>query len=97
METSVSELCWTCIITLTDIVSTLSDPNRKKGQVHDKQVNDELERFRLWMGNIGALNQPESSMSLESRLHKTKDVLDYVLRLLNDLNMFAKECRSTVS
>jgi len=97
MGTSVSELCWTCIITLTDIISILSDPNRKKGQVHDEQVNDELERFRLWMGNIGALNQPDSSMSLESRLHKTKDVLDYVLQLLNDLNMFAKECGSTVS
>lgn len=97
MEISVSEQCWTCITTLKTIVSTLSDPNRPKGRVHHEQVNDELERFRLWIGNIGALHRPQSSMSLESRLREAKDVLGHILQLLNDLNMFAGECGSTAT
>lgn len=91
MVASVSGQCRACITTLKTIVSTLSDPDRQKGRVRHEQVNDELERFSLWMGNIGALHLPESSMSLESRLHEANDVLTHILELLDDLNEVARE------
>jgi hypothetical protein len=81
----VSELCKACIANLNTIVSTLADSGSRKGPAYDVQVDDHLERFTLWMGNIGALHQPESPMSLESRLCEANDVLTYVLELLDDL------------
>ncbi|ERF76351.1 hypothetical protein EPUS_09435 [Endocarpon pusillum Z07020] len=97
MVASASEQCRTCITTLKTIVSTLSNPDRQKGRVHHEQINDELERFSLWMGNIGALHLPESSMSLESRLREANDVLTHILELLDDLNEVAGELLRIVS
>ncbi|KAF2193836.1 hypothetical protein K469DRAFT_712676 [Zopfia rhizophila CBS 207.26] len=97
MVVSVLERCRACITTLKTIVSTLSDPDRQKGRVHHNQVNDELERFSLWMGNIGALHRPESSMSLESRLREADDVLIHILELLDDMNEVAGELMEIVS
>lgn len=86
MSTSASAQCRACITTLKITVSTLSDTDRQKGEVKHEQVNDELERFSLWIGNIGALHGPESPMSLESRLRESSDVLAHILELLDDLN-----------
>lgn len=84
-------------MTLKTIVSSLSDPGRQKSRVHHEQVNDELERFSLWMGNIGALHRPDSSMSLESRLREANDVLTHILELLDDLNEITGELLEIVS
>ena len=97
MVASVSEQCRACITTLKTIVSSLSDPDRQRSRVYHEQVNDELERFSLWMGNIGALHRPESSMSLESRLREANDVLTHILELLDDLNEVAGERGSAAS
>ena len=91
MVASVSERCHACITTLKAIVSILSGLDRQTARVHHEQVNDELERFSLWMGNIGSLHPPESTMSLESRLRGDNDVLTHILDLLDDLNMVAGE------
>ncbi|KAK3303684.1 uncharacterized protein B0T15DRAFT_421124 [Chaetomium strumarium] len=48
-------------------------------------VTDVLDRFRLWAGNIGARNAPDSPFSLESRLAAASEVLEQVEDLLNDL------------
>lgn len=97
MVASVSEQCRSCITNLKAIILNLSDPDKQKGRVRREQVNDELERFSLWTGNIGAIHLPESPMSLESRLCEVNDVLTHVLELLNDLNETTGERRSTVS
>ncbi|KAF1948434.1 hypothetical protein CC80DRAFT_431567 [Byssothecium circinans] len=97
MGASVSEQCRTCITILKTIVSTLSDPNKHKGRIHHEQVNDELERFSLWIGNIGAMHFPESPMSLESRLCEANDISTHVLELLNDLNEVTGELLEIVS
>lgn len=97
MVASVSAQCRACITTLKTIISTLSDPSRQKGRIYHKQVIDELERFSLWMGNIGTLHRPESSMSLESRLREASDVLTHILELLDDLKVAAQERGSFAS
>jgi hypothetical protein len=97
MVASVSEQCRACVTTLKTIVSSLSDPDRQRRRVHHELVNDELERFSLWMGNIGALHLPGSPMSLESRLREASDVLTHILELLDDLNEVAGERGSATS
>lgn len=91
-----SQQCLTCITTLKTIISTLSDSDRQNGRTNDAQINDQLERFTLWIGNIGALHPPESPMSLESRLRDTNDVLTHVLDLLDNLNDVARERVSAI-
>ena len=86
MTLSVSELCRSCLISLQKIVSILSHPNHTDSRIKHDQVNEELERFTLFIGNIGALHQPESSMSIESRLNGANDVLTHIFNLLTDLN-----------
>ena len=95
MVVSVAEQCRACITTLKSIISILSDPQRRKGPVQFEEVTDELERFSLWIGNIGALHPPASSMSLESRLREVEDVQTHILELLRDINDVAHECGSS--
>jgi hypothetical protein len=97
MVTSVSKQCQACTSTLKSVISTLSNPNRQKERVHHAQVNDELERFSLWIGNIGALNPPESSLSLEARLLEANYILTHILELLDNLNEAAGECASILN
>ena len=97
MATSASEQCQTYITTMKTILSSLSNSDAQKGHIQTEQVNDELERFSLWMGNIGARHIPASSMSLESRLREASDILAYVLELLDDLNEVARERMLTLS
>jgi len=49
------------------------------------EVNDVRDRFRLWAGNIGARNAPESKFSLETRLASARELLEQVIDLLSDL------------
>jgi hypothetical protein len=58
------------------------------------KVKDELARFSLWAGNLGALHQPKSSLSVESRLVDAPEVLLHVAELLEDLNEVARELSS---
>ncbi|KAF2808968.1 uncharacterized protein BDZ99DRAFT_343877, partial [Mytilinidion resinicola] len=97
MVAPVSEQCRSCIKDLKTIISTLSNPSKQKGRVHHEQVNDELERFSLWIGNIGAIHPPESPMSLESRLCEANDVLTHIIDLLNDLNEITGELLGIIS
>jgi hypothetical protein len=85
MTLSVSDQCRSCLVTFQEIISILSQPDHLDGHVKYTQVSEELDRFSLFVGNIGALHQPESSMSIESRLREVEDVLTHILSLLADL------------
>lgn len=97
MLASAGEQCRACITTLNSIIVTLTGAQRQDDQIHREQADNELSRFSLWTGNIGALNQPESPMSLESRLRDAGDVLNHVQELLNDLNEVTGESELYIS
>lgn len=46
---------------------------------------DELDRFKIWAGNIGATLKPESRASLDFRLKAAPSVARLVLDCLHDL------------
>jgi hypothetical protein len=47
---------------------------------------DELDRFRIWAGNIGALQHVKVRSSLDYRLRDAPKLGDQISRLLVDLN-----------
>ncbi|KAI6254965.1 hypothetical protein MCOR19_008531 [Pyricularia oryzae] len=56
-------------------------------------VNDALERSKLWAGNTGALLSPTSRLSLDSRLAAAPETLDRVCEVLNDLADAIADCK----
>lgn len=91
MAATVSAQCHNIIKNLQSVISFLTIGGEPSSQVDQKQVVDELERFSLWVGNIGAAHLQESSLSLESRLREASDVLEFVAQLLEDLIEVAGE------
>ncbi|KAF2818117.1 hypothetical protein CC86DRAFT_246495, partial [Ophiobolus disseminans] len=89
MTLSVSDECRACLITLQEVISILSKPDHNDGGVKLAHVCEHLDRFSLFVGNIGALHRPQSSLSIESRLQEANDVLIHTLGLLADLKEVA--------
>ena len=91
MAATVSAQCHNIIEILQSVISFLTVGGEPSSQIDQKQVVDELERFSLWVGNIGATHRAESLLSLESRLREASDVLEFVSQLLEDLTEVAAE------
>ncbi|KAH7130070.1 hypothetical protein B0J11DRAFT_419470, partial [Dendryphion nanum] len=85
MPDSVAARSRKCRDKLSLIIDSLSSPSQGPRRISYEQVIDELARFSLWMGNIGALHLPKSPLSLESRLSEADEVLSHVHDLLEDL------------
>ncbi len=54
-------------------------------------VEDELGRFKIWAGNIGALQR--DSRSLDYRLREASQVGDQVTKILQHLEISLRECK----
>jgi hypothetical protein len=72
----------------------IGQSTRANGEPTCSTIEDELDRFRLWAGNLGALQQPKSSLSIESRLVEAPNVLLHVAELLDELVEVARELLS---
>lgn len=55
-------------------------------------LGDEYSRFKLWAGNIGALQPGNLKTSLRYRLRKVARVEKYIADLLKDLEGLLKDC-----
>lgn len=58
-------------------------------------LEDILDRFILWTGNMGAWHPPYSRMSLESRLSDSPEVQQQISQLLIDLYEAIQDGKST--
>ena len=84
-----------CINCFDQICQIIHDRGSEYGKdITPYAVADEFGRFKIWAGNIGAL-QPGNS-SLDTRLRQASHVRRQVLRLLDDLNYTLRESRSVV-
>lgn len=61
-----------------------------ESQLSVTKVSDEFGRFKIWAGNIGALQ--EDSRSLDYRLREASQVRDQVTKILLDLKFSLREC-----
>ena len=84
---SESKACIRHFEEICSIINSLGSQHPKELSPHT--IPDEFGRFRVWAGNIGAL-QPGTS-SLDRRLKKAPHVQRQVLQLLNDLKYTLRE------
>ena len=97
MASSMSERCRACVRKLREVISALANPRSTNEHVKQAQVNEELDRFILFVGNIGGFHESESPLSVDSRLREAKDVLDHIFCLLDDVVEAAEELCQIVS
>lgn len=56
-------------------------------------VEDILDRFKLWAGNLGALHEPHKRMSLESRLADHPDLQNMISEQLQNIQEAIQDCQ----
>ncbi|KAH7385867.1 hypothetical protein BKA66DRAFT_582499 [Pyrenochaeta sp. MPI-SDFR-AT-0127] len=79
-----------CLIGFKDTCDNLAKAEgRIKSKLSPGIINDELGRFRLWSGNIGAHRKGKSS--LDYRLREASHIRDRVLQLLQSLESVLQE------
>jgi hypothetical protein len=83
----IASQCWLCVSYFNQLSSLLKAPERQSlfGISHTA-VCDELGRFRIWAGNIGALQTIKLQSSLDYRLREAPKILRQIVQLLEDLN-----------
>jgi len=61
-------------------------------------VTDALERFTLWAGNLGAMRNPQTTLSLDHRLHASEaaDVRAHILCQLDEIVEALAICQSSI-
>lgn len=74
------------------MVDLLGRTRTSEAPLATETVQDVLDRFRLWTGNLGALYQPHKRLSLESRLAEFPEVQDQICEQLEDLEESIREC-----
>lgn len=57
-------------------------------------IDDQVSRFQIWCGNLGALQRLPSTASLDYRLRDTPKIAFQILQLLDDLCDTLTECKS---
>ena len=65
--------------------------------VSSDDVTDAWDKFKLWAGNIGARQTPDSAASLESRLKGARRVLEQVINSLDAIQEASDDCKNTAS
>lgn len=67
------------------ILDLLDKSKAVEAPVQPPKVEDVLDKFKLWAGNLGALHQAHKRLSLESRLADSPEVQDEICEQLDDL------------
>ena len=85
---SISNLARGCLQNLDQVSAMLDGKKIKNASVRSPpqiMLRDELDRFKIWAGNIGATLKPESRASLDHRLKDAPGVVRLVIDCLHDL------------
>jgi hypothetical protein len=77
---------------VTDI--RCDDTIHEQDRVHQSVLQDNLDRFKLWAGSLGALHSPSDPRSLEHRLRKAPQVKTRVNDFLAELSRSLREGKS---
>jgi hypothetical protein len=70
------------------------DTIHEQDRFHQSVLQDNLDRFNLWAGGLGALHSPSDPRSLEHRLRKAPQVKTRVNDLLAELSRSLREGKS---
>ena len=60
-------------------------------------ISDALDRFNLWVGNLGVLHKPATRLSLDYRLSKQVEIRDELYRQLDEIVEAVEDCELLLS
>ena len=83
--------CRTLFLQLSNAIQGNLSDSSNRYQITESFVQDELGRFRVWLGNVGA--HRFGRVSLDYRLREAASMRDSVLELLKDLEDNIREGR----
>lgn len=81
LHKTIFERCLDTRRQFVDLLSKLEDH-----QVQKVVLSDSLERFMLWAGNLGAMRQPSSKLSLDQRLIRAPEVHGLIFQHVGDIH-----------
>ena len=84
-----------CAQAFTQLCTLLKDPQHEKlSGLTQSAIEDECGRFRIWAGNLGALQQLPSPTSLDHRLRQSPKIACHIHELLEILKDSLQDGRS---
>ena len=84
-----------CLRSFQTLCATLKNPECPfLDQLSLTTVLDELGRFKVWGGNIGAFQDVERQSSCDYRLREASHIRRQIITLLKDLNIALEEGKS---
>ncbi|KAG8162228.1 hypothetical protein KVR01_007993 [Diaporthe batatas] len=79
------------------LLDVLEKSKTIESPVEARKVEDVLDRFKLWAGNLGALHPAHKRVSLESRLADSPGVRDQICEHLDDMQEASQDLLSLLS
>ena len=87
-----------CVAIFKQVYNLLNEPACPyKNDISPTDIQDELGRFKIWGGNIGAFQPKTMRSSLEHRLQDASKTRQHLLNLLGDLQESLDESNSDYS
>jgi hypothetical protein len=82
---------------LQSLHSAVSEKSHDDFTITKEDIGGQVDRFVLWAGNMGALRNPDSKMSLDSRLNNALEVREHILRQLSYIDEAVESRKSMPS
>ncbi|OXV09550.1 hypothetical protein Egran_02691, partial [Elaphomyces granulatus] len=94
----VSPIASACVHRFKQLCALFEDGKRQSSyEISPLQVRDSYGQFRIWAGNIGALQTLPSTSSLDYRLREVPKLSEQVIILLEDLEEALEDVRAIAS
>jgi hypothetical protein len=82
---TISKRCSEVKNSLEGLLAAVDKEPRDGFSITKDDIGDQLDRFLLWAGNLGALRNPKSKLSLDQRLSSAPEVREQILRQFADI------------
>jgi hypothetical protein len=82
---TISKRCSEVKNLLEGLLAAVSKEPRDGFSITKDDISNQLDRFLLWAGNLGALRSPKSKLSLDQRLSSAPEVREQILRQFADI------------
>lgn len=82
---TISKRCSDVKNSLEDLLAAVGKEPRDGFSITKDDIGDQLDRFLLWAGNLCALRNPKSKLSLDQRLSSAPEVREQILRQFADI------------
>ncbi|OTB01993.1 hypothetical protein M426DRAFT_13984 [Hypoxylon sp. CI-4A] len=82
---SISERSHRVKDTLNDLRDQLEHDKNQQLLIKLTDIEDVLDRYTLWTGNLGALHKPDNKLSLDYRVLASPEIRDQICEFIDDL------------